>query len=116
MIFFGRWRRAGIIDLRPGCGSWRAGELAVCIRDDWTRPHVRDPRAGDVLRVIGTRTAINGSGFHALWLYFETTPRNIGFLASCFRKAVQDRAAASGQFTRQMKRLGRKPVHAKEPA
>lgn len=31
-------RRRVLIDLRPTCGCWRAGELAVCVRGNWRDP------------------------------------------------------------------------------
>jgi len=94
-------------DLRPLCGTWRTGELAVCIRDDWADKFPYNPRKGDVLRVAGIVEGVR-RGIKVIALAFEGKP-DVAWAGYMFRKAVSDDEAADEAFVERIKRHARTP-------
>lgn len=95
-------------DLRPLCGTWRPGELAVCILDSWDEPSPVNPRVGDVLRVTAV---IEGAKNDVLVvaLHFEGKPHEDAWCGAHFRKIVRDNRPAEESFTFLLKRGARSP-------
>lgn len=105
-------RRRAVIDARPECGTWHAGELAVCIGDSW-RPSCRhDPAKGDVLRVAGVREAVVRGRRHT-FLSFEGKPADHAWSAIGFRKPVIDATGADEAVEQLIKQA--RPARAPEP-
>lgn len=80
----------------------QAGDVVVCVDDDWARPLAAHPKLGDVLRVsdvvegVLCRSARIGCG-----LRFAGKPRDRAWAVSHFRKLDK----ATDEFTSQIKAI-----------
>lgn len=92
--------------------DWRAGDLAVCIDDNWVDCPPTAPSLGDLLRVTGVYDATNI--VHNVRVYALTFVGLGGYFATTgFRKVRPDVTAAETEFTALIKRLGKSPARAK---
>lgn len=107
-------RKQVTIDMRE-TNDWKAGDLAVCIDDDWTSAaaQVAKPALGDVNRVTGIEDefATYDPNVRAYFLCLEGYG-STSFQTQMFRKAVEDAEPAEAEFTLLIKRPVRKPVKA----
>ncbi len=89
---------------------WDAGDIAVCIADNWFEPDEHSPRVGQYFTVEGVErsTIISRTGcrLRATWLYFVGKSRPCE--STAFRKVVADTEPAEEEFTARLFR--RKPV------
>lgn len=92
--------------------SWKRGDLAVCVRDDWTIAAAFHPREGDLLRVKAVYTDLI-DGLRVTALKFDGLAPTAGYPSSAFRKPARDGQLADGRFVGLLHRLtswSRSPV------
>ncbi|MEO7468994.1 MAG: hypothetical protein ABIV36_18415 [Sphingobium limneticum] len=91
-----------IVARRSRGEQWNAGDLAVCIAENWEDKDGDHPKVDDYLRV----SAVCGGG---LWLHFEGRAPDLHYEANAFRKVVHDlQHAADEDWADDLKRLRRK--------
>lgn len=109
---FGRKRA---IEDRRQSNNWKAGDLAVCVQDDWLPDigveRIAAPAIGEVRRVRAVADVTFKRGVREYALNLETYGDS---WMSCFafRKAVEDTEPAEAEFTALIKRPVKKPVRA----
>lgn len=82
--------------------DWQAGDLAVCIADNWTEQLPENPKIDDLLRV---RHVCADNRF----LHFEGKPDRYHWTAVAFRKVRPDtEPAADEDWVEQLQHLKRK--------
>lgn len=88
--------------------DWRAGDLAVCVFDEWYRPCLEAPKVNDLLRVSGVTEGVGDQNYGSYFLSFSGKPYQWECIA--FRKVGPDARAAETEFTAYIKRLGKSPA------
>lgn len=83
----------------------QAGDVVVCVDDDWIEPIPADPKRGDVLRVTDVDDDEKG-----LFFAFAGKPQDTAWAAHRFRKV----RPATDRFTTQIKAI--RPIKQREEA
>ncbi len=78
-------RKRPPVDLRAD--TWRPGDLAECIYDNWHEQLPRLPKVREILRVVSVEDHVV-AGRRDWWLGFSGFPANHHFAGSAFRKIV----------------------------
>lgn len=98
-------RKPSVIDARHMSEDWKIGDLALCIRDDWTYSDLYDPHVGDLLHVSAIRDGVDErSRTRIIGLAFREKPFHFSWSNMAFRKAKEVSEPAEAEFTALIKR------------